>query len=391
MKSPSAVPDRLRRVTPCRGAGAQIEGVVRDGQGEAAGRTSPSFCGTANGCGRNFPSRRARAPMPGACTASAAPGGAAKAASSPIHAVKSLAAYSAKPRAAARPWNWPPAPSRPISCSSAPPAARALRAAGGPLPGARRNQPGPRRALDPLRGIRGRGGGPGRRRGGREIFSEQYGGGAFFTSLVEAENKDTTVLLPKPDWIEGRLLDPQDRPVAGALYRAENAFRGGLSLSGADGGIRLRRPKSGSVKVLFRDYRFRDALLTLRKESGSPVEVRFEPGRRRHPGRHRQFPRRPPCRAARYPPCPRPPTRRRLVPPPGHRRDARRRAPLSRRPGPARPARPRTVPSCWRGWMRTPMPCGWNARAPMPGRTRPRPERAWRPSRWARPGPWPAR
>ena len=40
----------------------------------------------------------------------------------------------------------------------------------------------------------------------------------------------------------------------------------------------MRRPKSGAVKVLFRDFRFRDAAFTARRETASPVEVVFQPG-----------------------------------------------------------------------------------------------------------------
>ena len=147
--------------------GARLEGVVRDGQGSPEAM-SPWCCGTANGCGRIIPSRPARAPTKGQYRFTG-PWRSGEGRLLAYHAGKSLAAYGEAP-AGAKPWNCPPEPSRPISCEALGPVAGALPAPGRAARRGRRNQPGPRRALDPFRGIGGRACRLGGRHGGGEIL-----------------------------------------------------------------------------------------------------------------------------------------------------------------------------------------------------------------------------
>ena len=114
---------------------------------------------------------------------------------------------------------------------------------------------------------------------GIKYHSEAYGGGVLFVDLGAGRWKDTIVDLARPDWVEGRLLDERGSPVAGALYRAENAFRGMASRTGEDGVFRIRRARAGLQHVLFRDPRYRDTALALGRDAGRlPLQLRLDPG-----------------------------------------------------------------------------------------------------------------
>lgn len=114
---------------------------------------------------------------------------------------------------------------------------------------------------------------------GVKYHTEAYGGGVFFLALAEGAGKDTVIELGKPGWTEGKVVDARGSPVAGALYRAGNAFRGMASRTGPDGVFRLRRSGSGKALVQFRDPGFGDTALSLGREAaGQAIEVRLDPG-----------------------------------------------------------------------------------------------------------------
>ena len=213
---------------------------------------------------------------------------------------------------------------------------------------------------------------------GIKYHSEAYGGGVIFVDLGPDRRLDTAVDLARPDWVEGRLLDERGSPLAGALYRPENAFRGMASRTGEDGVFRVRRPRAGVRHVQFRDPRFRDTTLELGREAG-----RVPPGGAPRSGRipdcrpggpPRRTARRLPGRSRARPNPARPPPRAPAGPGP---------RPAARSPGP-------TAASSSTAWRRKPTGYGWNA----PARTWPRPwripARAFRPWRRARPAPWKA-
>lgn len=114
---------------------------------------------------------------------------------------------------------------------------------------------------------------------GIKYHSELYGGGAFFAVPAALKEKDTVLDLARPDWVEGKVLDDRNLPAAGVLYRAENSFRGLVSVTGADGLFRIRRLRAGAVQVQFRAPLYRDTVLLLTRDQGKrALELRLDRG-----------------------------------------------------------------------------------------------------------------
>lgn len=125
---------------------------------------------------------------------------------------------------------------------------------------------------------------------GIKYHSETYGGGVFFTVMGAGQAKDTVIDLVRPDWVEGRLIDGDGSPVAGALYRAENAFRGMPSRTGGDGMFRARRSRSGPMQIHFHHPGYRDTVLAVARDAAggaravtamsprAPLELRLDKG-----------------------------------------------------------------------------------------------------------------